>query len=710
MNNTTTYIGFSSIDYTGVDTLSTFALPITPMTFITPSNELERHRKVVWDFGDGTISESISASKYYEYPGIYNVSLIVYDCNNNAMISTVVKSISVYDFIPFTYNLDFNEYLTNIIEDSNLLYNGLFVLYNGINLVYTIPESNLKCGKINGPWRFNAFYPPYQPHTNIFYSSAGNNSSNYWNLDYKFKHLENFHTFYEKTYNYSISAYQYVEIDKIVPSKSSIYARVVNNSIEYCSDGDSGACFVGLSGTKDVYYKDDSISDMVTIDTWFDKSNIGIRNSPSTNYHNVLKISLSASIIDNTPTYLSVTSNGLDGEGTRITSFDINPIKYFNTKIPFVVKVKDVNNFTIKNFDSVEIGDIGFTILSSGSVLGSSQYNISSINYTLSSQNHGGAFRGYITFPYTGFDKLNTIQIQVSSTLINDQLSSYTLSGVSTAFNVYNKNYYDLWKVNEDFNPTQTLMDLRFQETLQDKTVLFETFFKDIFGDENSDHDAIGVQMYEKIANMVNNTQDLDYSEIDFLNSLAESIDYNNYGEEDYIYPNKIKRIMSLISMDRSKLIGELNKFRENFDVRGRTSKDKFGVNIGDKINPLTYTVSSNKPIVALEKFSNTYSLLNTYQPISALGSHTYPLSTYSSDWGWALVLPTTFNFSDIEKYYLFFDYVDVYDNTPVGGIIDFNNTKTTILSSSTSASLFNRYGVFDHILLDTLYQSLSMI
>jgi len=92
------------------------------------------------------------------------------------------------------------------------------------------------------------------------------------------------------------------------------------------------------------------------------------------------------------------------------------------------------------------------------------------------------------------------------------------------------------------------------------------------------------------------------------------------------------------------------------------------------------------------------------------LGSHTYPLSTYSSDWGWALILPTTFNFSDIEKYYLFFDYVDVYDNTPIGGIVDFNNTKTSILSSSTSSTLFNTNGVFEHIILDTLYQSLSMI
>jgi hypothetical protein len=101
-----------------------------------------------------------------------------------------------------------------------------------------------------------------------------------------------------------------------------------------------------------------------------------------------------------------------------------------------------------------------------------------------------------------------------------------------------------------------------------------------------------------------------------------------------------------------------------------------------------------------LEKFSNVYTLLNTYQPLSS----TYPLSSYSQDWGWPLVLPDIVNFSDIEKYYLFFEYVEQYDNTPIGGIIDFNNNKTTISIDDINNDTFK------HMSMDTLYQMLELI
>jgi hypothetical protein len=717
MSNTTTYIGFSSIDYKGVDSLSSYAIPLTPLKFVINSNEIDEHKRAVWDFGDGTVSKSISASKYFEFPGVYEVNLILYDCNNNALISTQTKTITIYDYLAFTFNITLGEYL--VTEDGDYILDELrnYILID-------VPDIVLKCGEIYGPIYINSYYPIYQPASNLYYSFSGSNSENYWNLpSNKFNHLERYYSAFETVYNYAISSYQYVEIDKITPDVVEIYAKVKNNSIVYCDSEDEGAEFIGLSGSKAIYLKDDSISDKMNFKIWFDKTNNVIPNVASSNHLNNLGLTLKTSVIDNPANRLSITSNGLDGEGYTIDSFNIDKIKLFDSKIPFIVKIKDVNNFSIKNFEKIPLSALSFTVdyvANNVSIVDNSyvyttntpsisDYTIGDLNYTML-ENSGGYFRGYIIFPLSSYDFMSNVSISVSSTLTSYQLSTYSLSCQSNTFNVYKKNFYDIWIKNEDFDSEQTLMDLRFQETLLDKNVLFEDFLGGILGDANAIHDDIGIKTYEKIANFVTNTQDLDSCEQECIDSIGDYTGYNNSIGDVYQYPDSIKRWMRLASMDKSKLVGELNTFRENFDIRGRTKKDLYGINIGNKIDTTTYVVSAGTPIVALEKFGNVYTMLNTFQPISAVGSRTYKLSAYSPDWGWPLVLPTSFNFSDIEKYYLFFNYVDQYDNTSVGGLIDFENPKTTVLNTASYGDLFGTNGIFDTIFISSLYQSLSLV
>jgi hypothetical protein len=703
MSNSTAYINFSSLDYTGANSLSTYALDLTPLTFV-PNLSSTQHLKVVWDFGDGTISNSFSASKIYQFPGKYYVNLVVYDCNNNAKISTFEKEVYIHDYTPFTFEV--------------------------LNLSGAYPT-----GSILGPMEVKAYYPPYQTVSPIFFSVSGSKGYNYWNLDSKFQHLENFYCFYDLNYNYAISSYQYREIPSIVPSVVNLYAKISNNSIVRCLSTDASASFIGCSGYKEVYFKNDLTSSDLRFDFWMDKTKnqISLYDNPNIDYLNNLKVSLSSVGIGATISKLSITSNGLDGEGYPISAFNIHPIKFFNTKIPFVVKLKDLNNFSIKqtglscnplelsalNISLSVIGDLqlvaeggqyllteaGEYIYASGYTIPmlTSQYNIESLNYTLSAQNHGGAFRGYVEFPYDGTtDLLQNVIIGVSYT---DAVGPNIVYGQSNPFNVYSKNYYDIYKKNESFNASQTLMDLRFQETLLDKTILFEDFFGAVLGDSGYDHETVGTKLYEKISNFVANTQDIDDCEYEFIDSLAHFLGYNEVGEESYNYPEKVKRIISLASVNKNKLLGEYNRFKENLDIRGHTSKDQYGTNIGNQINPFTYIVDRDVPIVALEKFSNTYTLINTYKSDMSL----YPLTDYSIDWGWPLVLPDNFNFSDIEKYYLFFEYVPGYDNTVIGGVVDFDNTKTTISRGLNNSELFGADAVFENMFLDTLYQSLSL-
>jgi len=700
MSNTTTYINFSAVDYMGTDSLSSYALDLTPIKFI-PDLDNSIHNRVVWSFGDGTISDSFSASKVYTYPGRYVVNMVVYDCDNNAQISVFEKFITIHDFV--THKFDVSYYPSQL---DVVMYNGEEVLYDGEPIYFT-PSGGyslvLRCGSISSPLIINSYYPPYQNTSDIFYEISGSDSRNYWNIDNKFKHLENFNTLYDTIYNHHLGGYQYRPIPKIEFEGVEMYAKLSAGEIVNCPSTDEGSSFIGTSATKNIHINDDTITEKLLVKMFFDKNDIQLLGNGG-NYLNNLGITLSAEVVDNPPNHLSITSNGLDGEGYLIDSFNINPIKYYNTNIPFVIRLKDADNFSIKNFEILQLSSLNLSAVSSG------VYSISSLNYTLSGQNHGGSFRGYVTFPNTTPTTiLENVKLVASGTFISDQLSSYTLSGESNDFNVYPSNFFDIYKKNEDFNPEQTIKDLRFQETLLDKEVLFGDFIGGVLGDEYSDHDGIGLKLYEKIANFIDNTQDLDKCEIKFLDSLGKNLNYMGVGDEKWILPENVKRLVNLLSINKAKLFGTVNKFKENLDVRGRTSKDEYGKNIGNMIDPKTYIVSVDRDIVALEKFSNTYTLLNSLQPLSSTNLSSFPLSTYSSDWGWPLVLPSTFNFEDIGKYYLFFDYDDTIDGTVVGGIIDFVNSKTTINISTELSALNITEGIYDNMILDTLYQSLSL-
>lgn len=698
--NSSVYITFSALDYRGYNTLSSFSLDITPLKFVPDIPNLTEYN-IIWDFGDGTISKSFSASKVYNFPGEYKVSMIVYDCDSNALISNENKLIQIHDYYTLTFKINYLAYLINesgffVLDDY-----GNYVTVDGV----TIGAYN---GEILGPFRLNSFYPWYQKALNIYYDVRNGNCKNYWDIDSnKYSHLENYNCLYESTYNYAISAYQYYEIEKITPNVSPIYLKLQNGEIVRTFENDEGSCFAGISGSYAFYIKNDAVTDNLLIDFKFDSTNYTNPYFEKFNYVNNLGITLSATISSNIPTKLSVSSNGLDGEGVVIHSFDIEPIKFSNTAIPFVVKIKDADHFDVKNFDYIQLSALSISLSATGNP--TIQYTISSLNYTLSSQNYNGAFRGFIKF-YNVTTPLSNIKINVSGTFENDQSISYALTGESNTFNVYPLEYYDLYKINEDFDSAQTLKDITFQETILQNDVLYNDFFGAILGYNDLEHEDIGVKIYEKISNFVSNTQDIETCNIESINSIGQLTNYIDIFEERYSYPEKIKRLVDLLSISKLKLTGYENKFDQNFDIRGNVSKETYGRNIGSQIDTKTYVITASVPIVGLEKFSNNYVLLNTYQPVSAVNNFIYPLSTYNSNWGWPLVLPTTFNFSDIEKYYLFFEYVEDYDNTIIGGVVDFENQKTNIPFDTATSELNSEYGIVRHLLMDTLYQSLSLI
>jgi hypothetical protein len=159
--------------------------------------------------------------------------------------------------------------------------------------------------------------------------------------------------------------------------------------------------------------------------------------------------------------------------------------------------------------------------------------------------------------------------------------------------------------------------------------------------------------------------------------------------------------------------MGYENKFSNNFDPKNRASKDEYGKNLGNEINTSTYTITAGKNIVALEKFSNNYINLNTHIPLCAsdisIINNTYKLSAYNETWGWPLVLPTNFNSVDFEKYYVFFEYVELYDNTISDNTLIFNNSETNISKASTYDDLYKENGIFDYMIREKLVTQLGL-
>jgi hypothetical protein len=684
---------FKIVDYKNEQVLSAYALKETPLKFIPNVNNFV-YIRVLWDFGDGTYSTSLTANKYYDKPGKYDTNLTIFDCYSNAIISNTIKTVDIKDYLVNTFRIDF--------EDASY--------YDNITW---------KNGKISGPLIASATYPSNVTPSTIFYRISGSGSEYYFqDTPDKFRHLRNTYSFFEKIYNQTKKQYEYIEIDKIEIDTVPVYAKISNNSITLTNSTDVSAFYVGLSGNKQVYFKDDSVNKL-QIDLFFDKRNNNI-------WDNNLKVSLSANIIQNNEVdNFSVTSNGMDGEFYAEDSFNIDSQKFSNVDIPFVIKVKDSEHFTVKNFKPLSASNLVYTVLSSNEVISSQYYTISA------KDSFNGAVRNTIRF--TSPTKMNDVKITVSGSVSSVQGSVYSLNGETSVFDVYPQNFLTIEKKNESYDATEMFKDLRFQEFLLDDSMLFDEFIGSIFGTLTSSYDTLGKKIYEKITNFVQNIQDVDRNEIFPLISQMKMLNASNNVFEDnsFTYPEKIKRILDLFSISNNKLLGINNKFKENFDLRGYSSKSVYGINLGDEINTNTYVVSAGIPIVALEKFSNKYSLLNTEQPVEYTTNTVYALSSYNQNWGWPLVLPDTFQFGDIEKYYLFFEYVDTFDNTLYDNTIIKDNTLYDMLSTENIIRDNDNDPILDEngdyilseyvtpsykdftmgiVLRDTLYQSLSLV
>lgn len=688
----TDFAYYTVTDWKNETQLSSYCLSICPLTFKPKIPSVLNNQKLVWNFGDNTTSTELTASHAYVYPGKYTVNLVVYDCSNQARLASYSKDITIYDFV------------TNTIQLSTTSSNTF----------------QLSCGELSAPVAVTAYFSNYQDPTDIFYSISGSNTQNYFSLSAnKFNHLIPSHCLYEKTYNTKLSGYELVEIDKIEPNYTSLFCKISNTNIIYCDEDSLGSVYCGSSGRSIVYYKDDYPTNLAHIKFFVDKNNVfyeTVSGFSNINYLNPLQYTLSAKVLRNTSANkFSVTSNGLDNEGETLNTFDIGYNKFVGGKIAFIAKVKSLNNYSLKEFpqialSSVDIKLCGYNSANTFVQLVSSQLvPITSLNYLVSSYG-GGYLRGYCQYnaDTTG---LTNCYINISGSVADNYSTTYQLSGRSAIFNIWPQNKHDIYKNNEDFGMAETYKSLRFQEILLDKNILFDDFLGTIVGSASGDFTDLGKQAYEKIVNFISNNSDINTAELPQVESILQMLDARspNYGDTSNI-PLLVRRAMSLLSIQKNRLFGYENQFAQNLDNKGVTG-GIYGTNLGSQINTLLYTVTAGVPIVAYEKFSDVYTLINTLQPLSGgVTSQQYKLSTYTSDWGWPLVLPRQFSVQDFDKYYTFYSYVSSINGAVTGGVIDFDNIQTQLSYATTLSSLNAANGVTELLLNKALYQGLDLL
>ena len=334
---------------------------------------------IYWEFGDGTYHIGPSAQHTYSYPGSYDITATFYNLTNepftvNTTTDNTPARVTVQNVLPDVV------YVDNLLPSEQL---GVYNLPAGKR------SDNLKIKRYNS-WQNDPFLVKNNYTISLYASGSKSNfmSVSAYYTD-KWAHLKAYFGF-TKTYITPDGVITAKIVDSTETSAVSVYAERVRLpddtvGISFTSTPSTNTSFAGTTGStfESVFisYVDQKPSiesnELVflyanfdtrgfleltpkfqqynIIDTTFDTLPYGYINFPTSVTY--LKSSF------NPAAKLAITSNGISTEGTEQTigslsgqllhSFDIYPIKYTNTKIPFVITFKDDENFTTKCYPPI---------------------------------------------------------------------------------------------------------------------------------------------------------------------------------------------------------------------------------------------------------------------------------------------------------------------------------------------------------------------
>lgn len=671
----------------------------------------------VWDFGDGNYSTEVTPVHWYKAPGKYKVSLTVYGVDENEKYvsykNSFTQTIDIYNYVPGYSFETYGDVITKL-EVENFEKNNSWVNNPIIKFNFELFNAWQSYDYTKGKYKLNlnvvdSSYPLLK------IDDYNNNAYLHLSPTDKFLNLD------------------FQPINNIEVEGTPIYvARNLNGDliqIEY----QEGATFIGLSSSGSFYYSGNpnlnaEEKDLektiieISLDTTNFKEPYEINNNITTIYNDPILLTKPCrlefyNVIGDEEDVINNVNGFITSNGIYESGFDIYKYKYINKPINFIFRyaineensilypVSFINNLScvdnILFYNGEEVGNI---YLKSNNNIVSCDFNFDYVNQPDGYiSDKGGYLKGTLSSQQEVKDCY--IEVTLNKELIFNADFETPLIIRSSVFNIETPNKIELRKINENFKLFDKFQQVSLQPAIKNHNNL-NNYLSTIFGDP-SDPNSMSVKIYEKTANYIANINDIDTCNINSLYNYYNALSFN-ISDNNYAWPPNFRRIVDLISIPYFKLRGYYNQFNLNFNDNGYTN-NLYGVNKGKLLDISTYNVSAGIPIIAKEKFSNIYSLINTdvivnknidnnilstiYPEMSVIGDTiVYPLRNYKNDtnntlsgigWGWNLILPS--KNCELSSYYEFYEYIpnqlsSLYSNTNlVNNIIDWNNIYNNI-------------------------------
>jgi hypothetical protein len=719
---------------------------------------------LIWWFGDGTYSTEYSPTHVYNWPGVYEVKLGIFNNNTGVQPLTFSVLVTASNYITDNLQWDYSKWSDlNAGQPTNgACFHGYQSCYSGtsagpIPLTINYQTSILDSSTLN--FSFYADNSLSQPATQVLPNQLSDLRPQ-WRFT-------------------TASAMPLLESEAIIstyqPTNSTPILIDANGNIS------STGTLVGLSGSFNFFYIDD-IPSMVTSYTsalvlsaqpttiWVTLDLTNAANLPSFDYTKVPSYSNSLVSLSSyyyvqsfNPDHIDITINGTvpfnsvywPGVESRFVTTVNSPLSSGNASYlsdvillnyPLHISTGNTGNTfvtTLSTYTGVVSADFN---LSTSPVTGNYLYY--SLNRTDSlGRDTGGYYLGTFTPYVTGTTVLvatynrtdGVTGIGYVNDLIPDPVTGYNplyisvpasptvsyipVHGTSVAFKVidFNSTFFAR-KINGGFDFGAQLFSYALQPTIAQNTNLFENYLAAVAGTSATNEDTYGGVVYEKASNFVRNVADPSSANVNAFYSIAQSLgvtlDNYNYG---YNIPPALGRVVDLYSTQQSVVWGARSQFARNFALpTGHT-------NLGSSLTAYdiaTTIVTAGQLVVANDLFNTQYYELLEVPPINSYSSLTarglsallplnaYPLSSYplnvyplSAFIGWGLITPVQYN-------YRFFVYNNTIDNQQVEGLINWDDSLTTLpeLSGSNHAQWVADEGTLETIFNYYIHKGLGLI
>lgn len=485
-------------DFAGRPSLSTFALEQTPLyfvpnysivqllssttlitpltsytnTFYIPDTNDYSDTKIRWDFGDGTYQISPTGVHSYKWPGQYSVKLYLINQDGESFLNSFVANVNVKNYIEDKWEFGPEPHFIIDIPAGRL-------------------SDKLTINRTNSWQNYNMLSATGYTFQ-LFSSGSG---TYYYDVDNYYKdkwaHLKKFFKFIQKQ-NVN-GQLQNVIVDKIITDNTEIYAKINGNVVQLCNKTDSNAFFVGTSGTAEFFYTDDSNknntskADPIFLFANLDTSKFYDFTSLTENTYSHLE-PLQLSYLNTKPICLpiiktrfnpaaiaTITTNGLDGEGSEIIDvFDIPKTSFSSTKIPFVLKLKDQYNFTTKSYpylsstNTFPATSYYFKIILVDQNNNQVPCNFYKTNFEQEISDSGGFYRGYFETSTSLLSARLSAIVFLNDTPNFEQDTAFIL--YSQPYSEYIARYFTTSYLSENFGNT-TINNYNFVNTVGNRSI-----------------------------------------------------------------------------------------------------------------------------------------------------------------------------------------------------------------------------------------------